>query len=58
MPKLIIQNETEGDEPYLMHGKKKRKCKKQKQPEEVFYKKAVLKNFAIFTRKHLFVLSF
>ena len=25
----------------------------QKQPPEVFYKKAVLKNFAIFTRKHL-----
>ena len=25
----------------------------QKQPLEVFYKKAVLKNFAIFTGKHL-----
>ena len=25
----------------------------QKQPPEVFYKKAVLKSFAIFTRKHL-----
>ena len=25
----------------------------QKQPPEVFYKKAVLINFAIFTRKHL-----
>ena len=28
-------------------------CWNQKQPSEVFYKKAVLKNFAIFTGKHL-----
>ena len=27
--------------------------KEQKQPPEVFYKKGVLKNFAMFTRKHL-----
>ena len=32
-----------------------KKKKKRKQPAEVFYKKAVLKNFAIFTKEFLVV---